>query len=53
MPMGWNFKNLSPEQQQRMLRFSCPVPRTATGRCITAGPEAEFLTWVSLSQVSA
>ena len=21
-PLGWNFKNLSPEQQQRMLRFS-------------------------------
>jgi len=21
-PMGWNFKNLSPEQQQRMIRFS-------------------------------
>lgn len=25
MPMGWNFKNLSPEQQQRMLRFSAFV----------------------------
>jgi mono/diheme cytochrome c family protein len=25
MPMGWNFKNLSPEQQQRMLRFSASV----------------------------
>ncbi|MGD9502590.1 MAG: cytochrome c [Methyloceanibacter sp.] len=26
-PMGWNFKNLSPEQQQRMIRFSTFVNR--------------------------
>jgi mono/diheme cytochrome c family protein len=36
MPMGWNFKNLSPEQQQRMLRFSAFVNRKMPEEYLTA-----------------
>jgi mono/diheme cytochrome c family protein len=36
MPMGWNFKNLSPEQQQRMLRFSAFVNKKVPEEYLTA-----------------
>jgi mono/diheme cytochrome c family protein len=36
MPMGWNFKNLSPEQQQRMLRFSAFVNKRVPEKYLTA-----------------
>jgi hypothetical protein len=35
MPMGWNCKNLSPEQQQRMLRFSAFVNRKVPEKYLT------------------
>jgi hypothetical protein len=35
MPMGWNFKNLSPEQQQRMLLFSAFVNRKVPEKYLT------------------
>ena len=35
-PMGWNFKNLSPEQQQRMIRFSTFVNKRLPQEYVTA-----------------
>ena len=35
-PMGWNFKNLSPEQQQRMIRFSTFVNKRLPEEYVTA-----------------
>ena len=35
-PMGWNFKNLSPEQQQRMIRFSTFVNKRVPDEYVTA-----------------
>lgn len=35
-PMGWNFKNLSPEQQQRMIRFSTFVNKRLPEEYLTA-----------------
>jgi len=35
-PMGWNFKNLSPEQQQRIIRFSTFVNKRLPQDYLTA-----------------
>jgi hypothetical protein len=37
--MGWNFKNLGPEQQQRMLRFSTFVNKGAPEQALSDKPE--------------
>ena len=44
MPMGWNFKNLSPEQQQRMLRFSTFVNKKVPEEYLTAENDVGYTT---------
>ena len=44
MPMGWNFKNLSPEQQQRMLRFSAFVNKKVPEEYLTAENDVGYTT---------
>jgi len=43
-PMGWNFKNLSPEQQQRMIRFSTFVNKRLPEEYLKAENDVGYTT---------
>jgi mono/diheme cytochrome c family protein len=43
-PMGWNFKNLSPEQQQRMIRFSTFVNKRLPEEYLRAENDVGYTT---------